>query len=398
MNVDVQSLETIDKLAHEGADRAADSAARMTGIDVAVDVTRITFGDEAISLDHLGEDPGIVEFEVEGELAGPAWLLLDQESEDSLAQSLVGKSTPSDAAVSGIKEIGNVVLSGFIDGWADYLGTTIDHSPPTYRTESAGDVLAEATDEGQVFSFESRLEWDGNAQQFYILARPDADALSQLFDEQSGTDGTAIPLDKLEVFQEMSRQGTERAAENVGMLAGLDIEAEVTRIDFVRIEDVPRRLGERPYAGTVVEFEGAPSGYLAVLFDEDVAASVGGALAGKPADELTESHEAALEELGNIMSSGFVDGWANVLQQSIDHSPPRYVHDMGQAILDPLAAQMGQRQSHVFVINSQMHTDSMDFGCEIHALPDIDELRTALEALDVDRADRTDADPDEIFG
>ncbi|MFW6437306.1 MAG: chemotaxis protein CheC [Halococcoides sp.] len=398
MNVDVQSLETIDRLAREGADRAADSAAQMTGFDVSVDVTHITFGDEAISAEDLGGDPGIVEFGVEGALAGRAWIVFDESSERSMVRSLLGDSVGEETAVSGIEEIGNIVLSGFIDGWADYLDTTIDHSPPTYRTDPPEQVLAEATAEGQVFRFESRLEWDGNAQQFHVLVRPDAGALSGLLDRQSDDQGTLIPLDKLDVFQEMSRSGTERAAENVGMLTDIGVSAEVTRIDFVRIEDVPRRLGTDPYAGTVVEFDGVPSGYLAVLFDERVATTVGGALAGESGADLTPAHEAALEELGNIVSSGFVDGWANVLQQSIEHTPPRYVHDMGQAILDPLAAQMGQSQSHVFVINSRMHTDEMEFGCEIHALPDLEELRDALEALDVDRADRTEADPDEIFG
>ncbi|AWB27045.1 chemotaxis protein CheC [Halococcoides cellulosivorans] len=398
MNVDVQSLETIDRLAREGADRAADAAAQMTGIDVAVDVTHITFGDEAIPTDELGADPGIVEFDVEGALAGRAWIVFDEASERSMIQSLVGDDVDGPTAQSGIEEIGNVVLSGFIDGWADYLDTTIDHSPPTYRTEPSEMVLDETTAEGQVFRFESRLEYDGTAQQFHVLVRPDADALSGLLDRQTDTASTLIPLDKLDVFQEMSRRGTERAAENVGMLTDIEVSAEVTRIDFVRIEDVPRRLGTDPYAGTVVEFDGVPSGYLAVLFEERVATTVGGALAGEDGDELTPAHEAALEELGNIVSSGFIDGWANVLQQSIEHTPPRYVHDMGQAILDPLAAQMGQSQSHVFVINSRMHTDTIEFGCEIHALPDLEELRTTLDALDVDRADRTEADPDEIFG
>jgi two-component system chemotaxis sensor kinase CheA/chemotaxis protein CheC len=114
-------------------------------------------------------------------------------------------------------------------------------------------------------------------------------------------------------------------------------------------------------------------------------------------DELTDQHKMAIEELGNIMTSGFVDGWANVLQQSVEHTPPRLVHDMGRAIIDPLAAQLGQHQRHAFVIDSKMKTEDVEFESEIHALPNEAELREALETLDVSRAEETEADIDGIF-
>jgi len=113
--------------------------------------------------------------------------------------------------------------------------------------------------------------------------------------------------------------------------------------------------------------------------------------------ELTDAHKSAIEELGNIMTSGFVDGWANVLQTSVEHTPPKLVHDMGRAIVDPLAAQVGQHQEHAFIIDSTMKTDEIEFQSEIHALPNEAELRAALRPLDVDRADETEADAERSF-
>jgi chemotaxis protein CheY-P-specific phosphatase CheC len=86
-----------------------------------------------------------------------------------------------------------------------------------------------------------------------------------------------------------------------------------------------------------------------------------------------------------------------VLQQSVDHTPPRLVHDMGRAIIDPIAAQLGQHQRHAFVIDSAMQTDELAFECDIYALPNEQELRQALADLQVDRADETGADPEQIF-
>ena len=76
----------------------------------------------------------------------------------------------------------------------------------------------------------------------------------------------------------MTRQGNEQAAANVEMMSGLETEAEVTRISFAPIEDVPKQIGTGTYVGTVVEFTGVPSGYLLVLFDEESAEGIAEAL------------------------------------------------------------------------------------------------------------------------
>jgi len=225
------------------------------------------------------------------------------------------------------------------------------------------------------------------------------DSLRELLAAQADDEGDAIPIEKLEVFNRMNRQGTQTAADHVGAMTGIDVRAEVTQISFCPIEDVPKQVGDDSYVGTVVEFTGPPSGYLLVLFDEDSATTVAETLmpVEGDADGLTPGHESAIEELGNIMTSGFVDGWANVLERSIDHTPPRFVHDMGQAIVDPIAAQLGQHQRHAFIVDATMQTDSVAVEAAIHALPNEAELRTALDDLDVDRADQTEADVDQIF-
>jgi two-component system chemotaxis sensor kinase CheA/chemotaxis protein CheC len=70
---------------------------------------------------------------------------------------------------------------------------------------------------------------------------------------------------------------------------------------------------------------------------------------------------------------------------------------MGRAIVDPLAAQVGQHQEHAFIVESEMRTDDIEFGAEIHALPNEKELREALDELLVERAGETEADVEQIF-
>ena len=404
MKVDVESLDTFNQLAHEGAEQATRAMTQMTGIEAEVDVTRITLIDRKDVGETLGsgEYTG-VQFGFDGALSGDTVLVFEEGSADEIVEALMpGASEDEDMAKSSVKEIGNIMMSGFIDGWADYLGATIDHTPPEYIQRSGVDILPESPepeDHDQIFLFRSNIRWAEEEVSFYIYMLPEYDPMVELMTDHADTDADAIPIDKLAAFNEMTRQGTETAAENVEMMSGIATEAEVTQISFVPIEDVPKQLSDETYVGTAVEFTGAPSGFLLVLFDEASAITVAEALmpVEMESDELTDQHKSAIEELGNIMTSGFVDGWANVLQQSVDHTPPRLVHDMGRAIIDPLAAQLGQHQRHAFVIDSKMKTDEVEFESEIHALPNEEELREALDDLLVDRADETEADSDQIF-
>ncbi|WP_369011397.1 chemotaxis protein CheC, partial [Escherichia ruysiae] len=74
-------------------------------------------------------------------------------------------------------------------------------------------------------------------------------------------------------------------------------------------------------------------------------------------DGLGEMGESAIQELGNIMTSGFIDSWANVLQTSINHTPPQLVHDLGTSILSPIAGRLGQSQEYAFLMDSAVRTD-----------------------------------------
>jgi len=91
--------------------------------------------------------------------------------------------------------------------------------------------------------------------------------------------------------------------------------------------------------------------------------------------------ENALCELGNVMTSGFIDGWANVLGTSITHSPPEFVHDIGAATVSPLVAQLSERQDYGFVIDAAIQTEGVQARCDVYALPDERELARALDRL-----------------
>ena len=398
MQIDIDSLETYNALARDGAQSAAASLSQLTGIDTHVEVTNVSLMTPSdLEFEYVGGEFSGVRIELGDALDGETLLTFDEEARDVIAETLAPDGTER-LQESSIKEVGNIMTSGFIDGWADHLETTIDISPPTFLSGSGTDVLAAsaAAEDEQVFVFRSRVESAAEAIDFHILFVPERDSLIEAL---GPTGEESISFEKLEVFNEMTAAGSENAADNITTMTGIDADLEVNRMSFVPIDDVPAAVGDRRYIGTVMEFTGKPSGYLVILFDHPSAEAIVDALVPMETDgNWSEMEQSAVKELGNIMTSGFIDGWANVLESSIDHSPPEFVSDMGSSIMSPIVGRMARTQEHAFLLDSMIRTDDDGtFHCEILALPDESELREVLQDLLVERADRTHVDPSEVF-
>lgn len=398
MQIDIASLETYNSLARDGARSASESLAQLTGIETEVEVTNVSLMTPSdLEYDYVGDGFSGVRIELDGALAGETLLTFDEEARSVISETLVPDGNER-LKRSSIEEVGNIMASGFIDGWADHLDGVIDISPPSFIQGTGSDVLASssvAADE-QMFVFRSRVESAAEPIDFHILLVPEREGLVEALEP---TSEDSVSFEKFRVFNEMTKSGAERAAENITTMTGFETGVEVTRMSFVPIDEVPAEIGNQRYIGTVMEYTGKPSGYLVILFDHPSAEAIVDALVPMETDgQWSEMEQSAIKELGNIMTSGFIDGWANVLGSSIDHSPPAFVSDMGSSIMSPIVGRLARTQEHAFVLDSMIHTDGDGaFHCELLALPDEAELRSALRELLVERADNTRVDPSEVF-
>jgi chemotaxis protein CheY-P-specific phosphatase CheC len=406
MEVDIRALGTFRSLAHEGAEYSAGSLSQLTGIDTSVDVTNVTLMSHEDVVREFGDDEFVgVQIDFSGRLAGKTVLAFDRETVATILEVLVPEASAEgeidEMARSGVEEVGNIMIGGFIDGWADYLEASIDIAPPDYVERTGSDILPDSTFEGEmddhVFVFESQMRAVDEKLNFLIYMLPEADVLAEVLSMRSRKPDTAVPLDKLSVFNEMTREGAKKAADNVTTMTGIDTDVDVSRLSFVPIEDVPTSIGDDEYVGVVTEFEGLPSGYIAFLFDEGSAYTiVDSMLPTEPSPGWGEMERSAIVELGNIMTSGFIDGWANVLETTIDHEPPQFVRDMGSSIMSPVAGRLGAQQRYAFLIDSTVRTPGDEFNCEIYAVPDESELREVLANPLEENVDQMEPDP-ELF-
>lgn len=425
MQLDVNALGTFYRMASEGAGLAAGRLTHMTGVDTRVGVTRLNFirGSEIRSEFDEGSPKVAVRVETESGLDGTSMVVFDRENALRICRTLVPEDMGADDEfdemnASAVTEVGQIMNSGFIDGWADVLETVIDLSPPDFiEGETADDFLADLDDapddDDFVVLFRSRIEAFGTEVGFDHYFFPEKESISSLIERRREDDAHTIDYEKLNGFDRMAEQGAKAAADHITTLSGIETEVEIRRLNFVSLEAIPEEVAEEMLIGIAFEFDGTPSGYLVFMFDEESAREVARAMLPTDPPEsdepgLTEMEKSAIQELGNIMASGLLDGWANVLDTTIDHSTPQFIHDTGAAAIDPIVIQLGENQDYAFVFDTQIEAEDRDIDCDIFAIPDEDDLMRALDDLNVDRVEEApteaefpvdevdEEDPDEI--
>ncbi|MFB6112545.1 MAG: chemotaxis protein CheC [Halodesulfurarchaeum sp.] len=380
MHVSLSSLGTFNRIGSAGAREAATALTTLTGLDTFVETTKIHFSHRSDAEPLLSDGERRVAISFDGALEGRAMLRFDSTCADLVLSNLEGAGPDPDAAY--LDEVANIVTSHFIDGWAQTMDGTIDISTPVPLGDPSRIVPTDATDEETMFIFNSVIEVStGHYCEFYLL--PDTRTLLETLEEQATTgEEMAVGLEELNALLHLTVAGSEMVADSLEAMTGMETDVRVSQLDFVPIENVSNALGPEQYLGTVFELEGPMEGYLAVLFEETAAQeAVESMVPDATGDEALR--QSALEELGNVTASGFVDGWANALGTTIDHSVPDVVDDMGRALLESIAVRLGQSQDFAYVFDVTVSAGE-PFSSRVFAFPEEPGFRNVLASLDGD--------------
>jgi chemotaxis protein CheC len=397
MRLDVNTLGTFHEMAQEGARAAANRLSKMTDVTTEVDVTKVNFMSEEDIRSEFEEGGYVgVKVKLAGGPGGQSIVVFDEESAREVVEMLVSDGASdgdgfSDMDRSAITELGHILNNGFIDGWADVLETAIDISTPEFvRGDSAEAVLGDLDqlmEEAELaLMFQSHIRATGHEMAFSHYLLPDYDAMSDALSKVTQRPAAeGFDYGKLTGFDRMVDQGAEEVANSIEQMTGFDARVDIRRINFVPVESIPRDVSDQRQVGVAFTFDGLPSGYLVFLFDESSAEEIVEALLPSTPDEaLGAMGESAIKELGNIMASGFLDGWANVLDTAIDMSTPNYIRDMGSALIDPIAIEIAQDQEYAFVFDTLIEARDREFDTVIMAIPEEGNLERALDELEMD--------------
>ncbi len=420
MEIDLRILARFHEMARRGAEEAANRLTEFTGVETELGVTKIKFvttkeiqREFDVDIEHIS-----VTTDIAGGPGGHSVVVFDESSARRLTDSIFSivepsrfnnseidstnedginlesektKNVPAAIRQSALKELANMMGCAFVDGWADVLNTDIDVSAPHMRSgKSSTEVFGNLERIGQnteiALMFESGVKVVDTEINFAHFLFPSIQELESMMSQNRSPIEDGFEFEKLIGFDAMVEEGADKAATSMAKLTGCDTSVEVRHLNFVRIDQLSRELPNEPRIGVAFEYTGLPSGYLLFLFSEESAKDLINEMLPQETDEpFGMVGQSALQELGNILSSRIIDGWANVLDSQIDHTPPEYVHDLAPAIVDPIVAQVGKDQEYAFSFDTTLVSDDKEFDCEIYSVCEHGDLEKALSKLDMQR-------------
>ena len=184
---------------------------------------------------------------------------------------------------------------------------------------------------------------------------------------------TKIDIRRLRDVNRLAKAGAETVADHLAQLVGVETEMQITKINVIDVEDLGAHLGTEKRVGVNVPLLEAPHGSVLLLFGDESAKKLASIMTGGADPDgpgYSEMERSAIKEVGNIMTSGFIDGWANVLGRTIDISTPQLLRASGDAIVDHCVDAGGQEIAMVF--DSTLKAPDADIEVTIYTFPDVE--------------------------
>lgn len=194
-----------------------------------------------------------------------------------------------------------------------------------------------------------------------------------------------LDLNKLSKLQGIAEEGARNVADNLTQMLSIDIDMTINRISLISLPEAPKNFCDEEMIGVYLNLEGVPSGYLISLFPKRSAKRISSILLDgieeNSSEDFTEMDISTISEVGNIITSLFIDGWANLLESEINMSIPYTVNDNGSSVLTSLITEVAKDHNYAFLFNSLIHTPNRDIKCELYLVPENNSLTKALEKI-----------------
>lgn len=194
-----------------------------------------------------------------------------------------------------------------------------------------------------------------------------------------------VDVRKLEIFNKVSKEGSKRVADSLSQMSGMDAEIQVAKINILHMDDVKTHLGDENAVGIHVELTESPYGYVLFLLDPaDSKRLAQSMIPGESGNEsgFSEMERSAMQEIGNIMTSGYIDGWANVLDTTIDMGTPTFTYGPSHKIIERMGG--WPDEEIVFVLDSEITTANADVDLTVYTFPQVTDLVDLVKQIDVD--------------
>lgn len=206
----------------------------------------------------------------------------------------------------------------------------------------------------------------------------------------SGNNGGILNLTEfhLDALREMGNIGTSHAATSLSQLVGSSINITVPAIKLEKIDQISSIISDEKVVGVLLDIQDGDSttGYLYTMFPEKSAFRIVDTLMGQPhgtTNGIGEVEQSAIMEVGNILASSFCDALAEFLGLVLLPSPPCFVFDMADAIVENSLITIGQVADDAIIFRTDFMDDRRIYDGYVIMFPNpemLDRMLSILEA------------------
>lgn len=198
-------------------------------------------------------------------------------------------------------------------------------------------------------------------------------------------DMNAIELDTI---KEIGSIGNGNAATALSGILNAKVSMKFPEVHILGFNEALNYLGnpEDLVAAVLVEMSGEIQGVMLYLLTEEFAKEVLAKMLGEEIDfmALSEMHQSALNEIGNIMISSYISAMSSLTNVEINLSVPQFAMNMLGGILSLPMAQMGIYSDRIMMLTGGFTIDGKELKSDMLLLPDVESLNVLIKKLGVE--------------
>ncbi len=192
--------------------------------------------------------------------------------------------------------------------------------------------------------------------------------------------------EQLDVLREIGNIGAGNAATALATILNDRVQISLPKVKIVDFESAVNSLGgaEAMTVGVLVNFLGEANGLIMFLLNMEDAKGITELLTHgheEDAEQLSELKLSAIREIGNILSSSYINSIATLTGLRIEVSVPYVAIDMAGALMSVPLIEFGTLGDKVMFIEEDFVGEAHQLKSSIILFAEIDTLKTIMERL-----------------
>jgi len=191
----------------------------------------------------------------------------------------------------------------------------------------------------------------------------------------------------LDLLKEIGNIGSGNAATSLSNMIGKKVDMQVPNVEVIDTQKVVEMFSDQEEitVGVYINFTGDIQGTILTLLDKESAGKLIKALIGQePKDFMyNDMEKSVVQELGNIMTSGYVNAISMFSSLFINISIPSVCIDMVSSILSVPAVEYGIDSDKLILIENKLDIEGENVNCYFFFMPDLDSFEKLFVQLGV---------------